>query len=201
MLSRNGVLPSIAVTWTITAVLLLGAGSPTLWACDGGTLVPDPRNNPGLVEDCKVLLALRDRAAGVNLDWDTQLPITSWRGVDVWGSPRRVTELRLLGNQLAGLIPPELGQLSHLKLLDLRNNQLTGLIPPELAQLSQLQGVDFRGNELVGPIPMELGQLSQLRWLDLSNNELVGPVPVELGPKQAHNQMANGRFPAIKLEA
>ena len=22
-----------------------------------------------------------------------------------------------------------------------------------------------------------------------------------LGPKQAHNQMANGRFPAIKLEA
>ena len=181
MLLRNGVLPSIAVTWALAAVLLLGAGSPTLWACDGGTLVPDTRNNPGLVEDCIVLLALRDQVDGVNLVWDTQLAITSWPGVVVSGSPRRVTELRLPGNQLTGFIPPELAQLTHLKLLDFSRNRLTGFIPPELAQLTQLQGLDFRGNGLVGPIPVELGQLSQLSWLDLGTNQLVGPIPVELG--------------------
>ena len=205
MLLRNGVLPSIAVTWTVTAFLLLGAGSPTLWACDGDTLVPDPSNNPGLVEDCKVLLALRDGVFDANLDWDTQSAITSWPGVVVAGSPHRVTELRLRGNQLTGLIPPELGQLSHLKLLELRDNRLTGPIPPELTQLTQLQWLDFRGNRLVGPIPLELahltqlealrlggnqltgpippglGQLTRLRWLDFSSNQLTGPIPVELG--------------------
>ena len=181
MLLRNGVLPSIAVTWALAAVLLLGAGSPTLWACDGGTVVPEPGNNTGLVEDCKVLLALRDGVAGANLGWDTQLAITSWPGVVVSGSPRRVTELRLPGNQLTGFIPPELAQLTHLKLLDFSRNRLTGFIPPELAQLTQLQGLDFRGNGLEGPIPVELAQLSQLSWLDLGTNQLVGPIPVELG--------------------
>ena len=181
MLLRNGVLSSIAVTWTITAVLLLGAGSPTLWACDGGTLVPDPRNNPGLVEDCKVLLALRDRMVDANLNWDTQLPITSWRGVDVWGSPRRITRLHLQGNQLRGPIPPELAQLTQLELLWLGGNQLTGPIPPGLGQLTRLRWLDFSRNQLTGPIPPELAQLSQLQKLLLYDNQLTGPIPPELG--------------------
>ena len=181
MLLRNGVIPSIAVTWTLAAVLLLGAGSPTLWACDGGTLVPDPRNNPGLVEDCKVLLALRDRVVDANLNWDTQLPITSWRGVDVWGSPRRITRLYVRGNQLRGPIPPELAQLTQLELLWLGGNQLTGPIPPGLGQLTRLRWLDFSRNQLTGPIPVELGQLSQLEKLLLDDNQLTGPIPVELG--------------------
>ena len=127
MFLRDGIL------WSLAAVLLLAAVSPPLQACDGGTAVPDPGNNPGLVEDCKVLLALRDELADTgSLTWDTQLAITSWEGVGVSGAPRRVSKLELYENQLTGSLPAELGRLTHLQGLRLQTNQLTGGIPVEL---------------------------------------------------------------------
>ena len=137
--------PSVraAAVWGLAAVLLLAVASPPLYACDGGTAVPDPGNNADLVEDCKVLLALHDELAGAgSLNWDTQLAISSWEGVSVWGSPSRVQWLDLYGNQLMGPIPVELSQLSQLQRLILSRNQLTGPIPVELSQLSQLQRVE-----------------------------------------------------------
>ena len=68
---------SMAV-WGLGVVFLLAAVSPPLRACDGGIAVPDPGSNPGLVEDCKVLLALHDELVGTgSVNWDTQLAITS----------------------------------------------------------------------------------------------------------------------------
>ena len=176
-------------------------------ACDGGTAVPDPGNNAGLVEDCKVLLALHDELVGTgSLNWDTQLAISSWQGIGVSGSPSRVTrlvltrdyeltgsisaelgqltqlmELYLGGNQLTGSIPAELGQLDQLQRLSLIRNQLTGEIPAELGQLSQLQALFLSHNQLTGAIPEELGQLGQLEQLELSDNQLTGSIPEELG--------------------
>ena len=133
------------MVWSLVVVLLLASGSPPLQACDGGTAVPDPGNNPGLVEDCKVLLALRDEWAGtVSLNWDTQLAMTSWEGIRVSGSPSRVTYWDLTDTQLTGPIPAELGQLIQLQYLTLFNNQLTGPIPPELGQLSGLERLHLR---------------------------------------------------------
>ncbi len=194
-----------AVAWSLAVVFLLAVASPPLYACDGGTAVADPGSNPGLVADCKVLIAIRDELAGTgSLNWDTQLTMTSWRGVRVLGSPSRVqvldlklsqltgtipaqlsqlsqlTELNLYGNHLTGPIPVELSQLSQLQRLVLYNNQLTGPIPVELSQLSQLEWLNLYGNQLTGPIPVELSQLSQLEWLNLYGNQLTGPIPVEL---------------------
>ena len=116
--------------WSLAAALLLASVSPPLHACDGGTAVPDPGNNAGLVEDCKVLLALHDELAGAGfLNWDTQLAISSWQGIGVSGSPSRVTTLSLGYNQLTGTIPAQLGQLTQLERLELNNNQLTGDYP------------------------------------------------------------------------
>ena len=183
---RDGIiLPSAAGTavWSLVIVLFLAAGSPTLQACDGGTAVPDPENNPSLVADCKVLLGLRDELAGTgSLNWDTGLAITDWEGITVSESPRRVTHLHLdLGNRLAGPIPAELGQLSQLRELALDHNQLTGPIPAELGRLSQLRELYLHHNQLTGVIPAELGQLSQLRKLTLHHNQVTGPIPAELG--------------------
>ena len=204
---RNGILPSAGamLVWSSVISLLLAVGVPSLQACDGGTAVPDPENNPGLVKDCKVLLALRDELAGTeSLNWDVSLAITDWEGVRVSESPSRVAELDLTGrgltaipaelvqltqlqelhlccNRLAGAIPAELGQLSQLRVLVLERNQLSGEIPSELGRLSGLRWLALQHNHLTGPIPPELGQLSQLHELRLENNQLTGKIPPELG--------------------
>ena len=195
---RDGIL------WSLAAVLLLAAVSPPLQACDGGTAVPDPGNNPGLVEDCKILIGLRDELAGSgSLNWDTQLAMTSWQYIRISGSPSRVTEvsgyqftgvipkelgqlsdlrqLHLDDNQLTGLIPIDMGQFSELEQLYLGNNQLTGSIPKELGQLARMRELNLYNNQLTGSIPTELGRLSQLKWLHLDDNQLTGPIPTELG--------------------
>ncbi len=77
--------------------------------------------------------------------------------------------LELQNNQLTEL-PPEIGKLSQLRELHLFNNQLTEL-PPEIGQLSQLQRLYLKGNQLT-ELPPEIGQLSQLRELSLRNNQL-----------------------------
>jgi Leucine-rich repeat (LRR) protein len=85
--------------------------------------------------------------------------------------------LLLTYNQLSGLIPPELGNLSSLQSLNLSSNQLSGSIPPELGNLSSLQSLFLSSNRLSGSIPPELGDLSSLLVLRLNHNHLTGDVP------------------------
>lgn len=152
--------------------------------CANGIVVPDPWYNRGLVEDCNVLLTVKDRlAGGTRLNWSSDLLIGRWDGVTARNS--RLTRLDLKGfldvpEAMTGSIPPELGQLTQLKSLDLSGNELTGPIPPELGQLRQLNSLNLSYNELIGPIPPLLGKLTKLEGLFLSNNELTGPIPIEL---------------------
>ena len=170
------------VVWSLVIVLLLAAGSPPLQACDGGTAVPDPENNSGLVADCRVLLGLRDELAGTeSLNWSTGLAITEWEGVKVSETPSRVTELDLTGRGLTE-IPSELGQLSQLQELHLCCNRLTGPIPAELGQLSQLRVLVLERNRLLGKIPSELGQLSQLRPVGPPQQPVDRPDPIRTRP-------------------
>ena len=169
------------------AACLLNAGLAA-WAgpvaaesnlCANGIVVSEPQDHLSLVANCGVLLGLRDRLAGDRgLNWSADIPITQWDGIAVGDSG--VKTLELGDNELTGMIPPELGQLSQLEWLSLYNNGLRGMIPPELGQLSQLEWLDLGGNMLIGTIPAELGRLSQLEWLDLSGNVLIGTIPPEL---------------------
>ena len=142
--------------------------------CANGTAVPDPQDNPGLVVDCTVLLQVRDTLAGSGiLNWNADRPIADWDGIKVgsvinlwppgiatsWeDKPSRVTELdlseRRFSGNVSGTIPPELGELAELTVLDLRNNHLSGRIPPELGALTELTVLDLRNNYLSGPIPL-----------------------------------------------
>ncbi len=126
-------------------------------------------------------------------NWLTDAPLRDWYGVEV-DSRGRVTGLRMFteieteeggrtrtGIGLTGEIPPELGALLHLRVLDLTGNQLTGEIPPELGALAQLEYLYLHGNQLTGEIPPELGALAQLEYLYLQGNQLTGEIPPELG--------------------
>ena len=97
------------------------------------------------------------------------------------GDLSELIHLRLDSNSLSGNIPLQLGGLENLESLILSNNQLTGSIPFELGNLTNLTRLHFRHNELTGSIPPELGGLENLESLVLSNNQLTGSIPFQLG--------------------
>ena len=139
---------------------------------------------PGEVakSDIQALLAARDKLAGDStLNWSEAVPVVSWDGVTIGGTPRRVTGLSLRQRRLSGTIPTQLGDLAALTNLDLNGNRLSGEIPAELGQLSKLASLHLHDNRLQGRIPSELGQLSILGELYLHNNQLEGPIPSEIG--------------------
>jgi len=84
------------------------------------------------------------------------------------------------GNNLSGVIPPELVNLSSLRYLYLGGNELSGSIPPELGSMSTLLYLSLHTNRLSGSIPPELGNLPELTDLRLSANQLGGEIPAEL---------------------
>ncbi|KAL1360882.1 hypothetical protein AAHE18_04G210500 [Arachis hypogaea] len=107
-----------------------------------------------------------------------------------------------------GSISPSLGELHHLKYLDLSGNYFThtpsippfiasltflthldlsfcsfgGNIPPQLGNLLFLQYLDLRSNEFDPPqqIPSQFSNLSHLVYLDLSFSNLVGGFPLQV---------------------
>ena len=116
----------------------------------------------------------------INVRWLSDRPVGEWYGVTT-DDEGRVTRLELGGNDLAGTIPSELGDLSNLTHLNLAFNELSGEIPAELGNLSNLTGLWLYGNQLSGEIPPELGSLSNLTELTLAQNQLSGEIPSDLG--------------------
>ena len=171
--------------------------------------------NAGILSDSETLLTAKDRLAGNgNLNWSSDIPITSWDGVTLGGDPKRVTRLILRESELRGSIPPELGGLSELTHLDLRRNsaerrdtertgaalQVGSARPPwqSLGRtrflpnwdgLSDLKVLNVHSNRLTGPIPTELGRSSNLEDLYLHNNRLSGTIPSELGNLRILNRL------------
>ena len=173
-IDRDGTDPQALVRNGVTLVAEPGRRDfrAGIASCSAGTVIADPENNPGLVEDCKSLIRSRDELAGdVALNWGPGLPIEEWTGITVESiqgptqtPTRRVTKLIIRwpsrppgdSRKLTGRIPRELGGLEELQILDLRNNRLSGTIPSALADLQNLRGLALTGNWLEGCIPEEL---------------------------------------------
>ena len=102
------------------------------------------------------------------------------------GSLDRLEVLDLSHATITGELPPELGQLRNLRVLRVRGephgkSRLTGGIPPELGNLVSLEELILTDNQLTGSIPAELGKLGSLRALSLEGNRLAGEIPQDLG--------------------
>ncbi|MXX68811.1 MAG: hypothetical protein F4Y74_07610 [Gemmatimonadales bacterium] len=116
----------------------------------------------------------------LNTNWLSDAPLRQWYGVETNGDGA-VTEIVLYGNNLRGRIPPEIGQLEALTMLNLDYNWLESPVPAALAELERLRILSLHSNLLEGSIPPELGTLRDLEVLKLSDNQLTGRIPPELG--------------------
>ncbi|NOY36863.1 MAG: T9SS type A sorting domain-containing protein [Chlorobi bacterium] len=156
-----------------------------------------------LQQDSLALVALYDSTDGGhwtnNANWLTG-PVSTWYGITVSGN--RVTEISFDHNNLIGTIPPSIGDLDSLRVLNLPDNQLSGTIPSEIGNLGRLQHIDLNMNQLSGSIPAEMGNLSNLNFINLSMNQLTGSIPVSIGNLsglinlQLNNNFLSGSIPA-----
>ena len=78
----------------------------------------------------------------------------------------RVTELKLRANSLWGVLPTELGLLSHVQQLTLYDNSLSGTLPIQMANLTVVHVTNLANNRLSGSIPP--GMLSSPAWTPAS---------------------------------
>jgi RHS repeat-associated protein len=169
------------------------------------TLCVDNIPSNGLVYDHLELQALRDLYESTNgatwtnstgwpttpAEWDAVTSIdqvVGWYGITTVGGD--VTHISLVNNNLSGVIPPTLGNLTSLIYLYLDNNNLSGSIPSSLGNLSSLVRLYLHANSLIGSIPAELGNLSSLSQLFLHNNVLTDSIPANLGNMSALTNMS-----------
>lgn len=172
---------------TYSADTVGATATPTPTATPGAASYPNvcgaavvDKSNIGLVTDCNVLLAARDKLRGTAaLNWAPDTPIWDWDGLKLGGTPRRVVKLILIRKGLQGHIPAAIGRLEMLEELWLYTNELTGTIPPEIGNLSNLTWLFVSSNKLSGQIPENLNNLT-LDRLWLHSNDFTGCVPYNL---------------------
>jgi Leucine-rich repeat (LRR) protein len=73
-------------------------------------------------------------------------------------------------NNRINVLPPQIGNLGNLRILDLNGIGLNSL-PDEIGNLHSLEELDAGNNALIN-IPLTIGQITNLKRVDLSNNML-----------------------------
>jgi hypothetical protein len=158
---KNTVAPSIALA-------LLTALAPTI----GDATIP--------ASERAALVAIYDNTNGASwrasTDWKGVVGTEcTWYGVVCSTGNLNVTELRLNANNLVGVLPASLNQLTQLAFLFASRNTLSGSIPA-LTGLAKLEDIELNENQLTGPIPSLQGLVS-LRLVFLDRNQLSGSIP------------------------
>lgn len=115
-----------------------------------------------------------------NENWCSDKPVNEWFGVHTNGKGL-VEGLNLPWNNLTGILPSEITELTQLTRLHLSANHISGSIPETLGNLTQLFGLDLSVNQLSGQIPESLSQQDE-RFGDtfyyyFYSNQLSGPIP------------------------
>ncbi len=109
-------------------------------------------------------------------NWNSDADISTWEGVTI--ENEAVTNLNLNGFALNGQLPPEIGDFTALRTLDLGNNpNLTGSLPESLGNLSELRTLRATQTDLTGNLPVSMGNLEKLTELRLAGNRISGTVP------------------------
>ncbi|KAI4326221.1 hypothetical protein MLD38_031556 [Melastoma candidum] len=135
--------------------------------------------------DDQALLAIRRQIQGDPLgllrSWNDTSRFCEWQGVTCNATLGRVTVLNLSSAGLVGVLSPEIGNLTFLRVINLQNNSFHGPLPQEIGRLSWLTSLLLGNNSFEGDIPVNLSRCSRLVFLDLHGNNIYGKIPVEIG--------------------
>ena len=154
--------------------------------------------------DREILVRIAEAMSITGGNWLTDLPLWQWEGV-VTDSLGRVTELTLftrfegitaIFTVGSGVLPPEIGQLSELRVLEVNGSlgipaeladarKLQTLrvyledvgLPPELGTLEHLDSLTIYGGHPV-TLPPEIAGMGSLRYLKVEN---LASIPREIG--------------------
>ncbi|CAL9242880.1 unnamed protein product [Arabidopsis halleri] len=154
--------------------------------------------------DTTLLLKVKKKFTRSPKSWKGSDPCRTWVGITCNNS--RVVEISLVNLNVQGTLSASISFLSELEILDLTANpKLTGRLPPNIGELKKLtilnlMGCDFSGqipesigdleqltrltlnlNKFRGTIPASIGRLSKLDWLDIADNQIEGEIPVSSG--------------------
>ncbi|BAT83876.1 hypothetical protein LR48_Vigan503s000800 [Vigna angularis] len=107
-----------------------------------------------------------------------------------------IREIYLMTMNLSGSLSSQLGQLSHLEIMDFMWNNLTGTIPKEIGNIKTLKLLLLNGNMLSGSLPDELGNLPNLNRFQVDENQLSGSIPDSLANMTSvkHLHLNNNSF-------
>ncbi|PPS04895.1 hypothetical protein GOBAR_AA15761 [Gossypium barbadense] len=96
-----------------------------------------------------------------------------WQGVSCVFS--NITELRLSGLNLGGILDEGIGDFESILIMDLSHNQIGGSIPSNIPLT--IRNLFLSGNQFNGSIPVTLSALTQLTQLFLDDNRLSDNIP------------------------
>ncbi|CAH8329593.1 unnamed protein product [Eruca vesicaria subsp. sativa] len=86
-----------------------------------------------------------------DIDWGSS-DYCTWTELDC-DKNGRVTSIRLCDRGISGSLPPELKNLSALRVFEIKGNQIAGIIPKGFTELQSLRRVSLSSNLLQGPTP------------------------------------------------
>ncbi|CAL9137817.1 unnamed protein product [Musa acuminata var. zebrina] len=92
-----------------------------------------------------------------------------------------VSVLVLANNQITGCFPKSIANMHEtLRELVILNTGLRACIPPDIGRLDKLRVLDVSYNHLVGPLPESIGGMRKLEQLDVAHNKLSGEIPCSI---------------------
>jgi Leucine-rich repeat (LRR) protein len=127
--------------------------------------------------DSLALVAFHNSMKG-KTGWDLAKPVITWPGVLVVNG--RVAEIKILNNNLEGVIPESFGTLTELRRLNIKG-LIHSPLPASLTQLTKLKELVIKGVEtsVKGPMPADIGNLvmlEDLRMTGLLNGTISGSI-------------------------
>jgi len=123
----------------------------------------------------------------IETNWLTPETECSWDGITCFDEQaypdvvHLVSTITLSNFGVSGVLPPEIGYLSHLRNLTLSSNDISGPIPSTIVKLTNLLALDLESNQLQGNLPEKMELFKSIMDINLSSNKLNGPMPAEIG--------------------